>query len=281
MKRTFFVSLLPLVLLCGCKKESVNVYVIMGQSNASGCTPSSFLEASNPDVYAKYSKGNNKVQITWDVIFHADGEFRPTKFGMADGPDLFGPEIGIAEVLSSHYKKSYIVKGTLSGSCMQTNYVDKDGNKLVYYNHFISLIKEKVGKLEKMGKSPRICGLFWMQGESDATDELCSTYGIATQHFYNHLVEDLSPWIYDHFNFVDAYISTKSIFWKNPGVVNSGKQYVADNNPNCYCIKTNGEDETAIDLYLKSQSGEGDDSAHYDSKSELLLGKTAGEYLIK
>ena len=281
MKRNLAFALVPLVLVCGCKKESVNVYLIMGQSNASGCSPCNFLEESNPDIYKKYSKGNKKVQISWDVIFHAQGEFEPTKFGQADGLECFGPEIGIAEVLSSHFNKSYIVKGTLSGSCLQTNYVDKDGNKLVYYNHFVSFIKDKVEKLEKMGKIPRICGVFWMQGESDSTDELCNTYGVATQYFRNYLLEDFSPWINDHFNFVDAYISTKSIFWKNPGVVNAGKQYVADNNPNSYCIKTNGEDETSIDLSLKCQSDEGDDAAHYDSKSMLLLGKTAGEYLIK
>jgi len=281
MKKNLVFSLIPLVLVCGCKKESVNVYLIMGQSNASGCSPCNFLEESNPEIYAKYTKGNKKVQISWDVIFHAEGDFVPTKFGQADGLECFGPEIGIAEVLSSHFKKSYIVKGTLSGSCLQTLYVDKDGNKLAYYNHFISFIKDKAKKLENMGKIPRIRGVFWMQGESDSTDELCNTYGIATQHFRDYLIEDLNLWIGDHFNFVDAYISTKSICWKNPGVVNAGKQYVADNNPNSYCIKTNGEDETAISLDLKCETGEGEDCAHYDSRSMLLLGKTAGTLLMK
>ena len=39
---------------------------------------------------------------------------------------------------------------------------------------------------------------------------------------------------------------------------------------------TNGEDENAISLSLKEN-----DIAHYDAPSMQLLGKTAGEYIVK
>ena len=120
-----------------------------------------------------------------------------------------------------------------------------------------------------------------MQGESDSFQPNSNEYREAEQYFYEYLRSDLNPWIYDHFNFVDAYIYTRGICWVNPEIINDAKQRFADENEHCYCIKTNGEDSSAINLEIKCVTGEGDDLAHYDSKSELLLGKTAGALLQK
>ena len=79
----------------------------------------------------------------------------------------------------------------------------------------------------------------------------------------------------------DAYIYTRGICWTQPEIINECKQQLSDENEHWYCIKTNGEDENAITLNLKCDCEEGEDLAHYDSKSMLLLGKTAGEYLQK
>ena len=294
MKKNLLLLLIPVISLAGCKKNVVpepnelnpyeeydNVFLLMGQSNASGNAPWSFLETSNPEVYAKYSEGNDKVQISYDNYHTVETNYGPTKFGQADHATLFGPEIGMAETISANYESAYIVKAALGGSCLQTQYVDKHGNKYELYNRFVLFIKNQVEKLEEMGKKPRIRGVFWMQGESDSSDSLCNTYAKATQNFYDYLRTDLNKWIFGHFNFVDAYISTSSHYWKNPTVVNEAKQYVADHNEHCYCIKTNGEDASAISLTLKSQTGQGDDDAHYDAQSMLLLGQTAGTYIIK
>ena len=293
MKKNLLLLLVPLLSVTGCKKKVPDpkpvdpevkyddVFLIMGQSNASGVSPYSFLETSNPEVFTKYSAGNEKVQISYDVYSSIESNFVSTKFGQGHDENYFGPEIGMAEKFANVYDTSYIVKATLSGSCLQTQYVDKNGGKYDLYNRFVMFIQNQVTKLEEMGKNPRIRGVFWMQGESDANDTLCSTYAQATQHFVDYLKTDLNKWIYGYFNFVDAYISTKSIHWKNPGVVNDQKQSIADSNEHCYCIKTNGEDETAISLDLKFETGEGEDYAHYDSRSMLLLGETAGTLLMK
>ena len=135
--------------------------------------------------------------------------------------------------------------------------------------------------MERQGKNPRVRGVFWMQGESDTFSDNREKYGDMQQVFYEYLRHDLNKWIYDHFNFVDAYIFTRGIAWYKPEIINDAKQAFADRNEHCYCIKTNGEDETAIKLYLKCETGEGDDLAHYDSASTLLLGRTAGELIIK
>ena len=295
MKSKRYLSIIPLFfyLLSCSSKQTYNpkeldpnvkyddVYLIMGQSNASGISAYSFLETYEPDIYQRYIVGNDKVLMCYDTDDRIEKNYVITKFGYANTSEFFGPEIGIAEVISEVEDSSYIIKATYSNTCLQTQYVSSTGKKLRYYKRFISFIKNQLKALEKLNKTPRVRGVFWMQGESDTFLEDSWKYKDAEQYFLDYLRIDLNKWIYDHFNFVDAYIFTRGICWPNPEYVNDCKQYIADNNEHCYCIKTNGEDENAIKLYLKCETGEGDDLAHYDSRSTLLLGRTAGEYLIK
>ena len=262
-------------------KTYENVYLIMGQSNASGVSPFSFLESYEPDLYQKYMQGNDKVLITFDVDGRVEKNYVPTKFGQGCNENYFGPEIGIAEVLSEKQDMSYIIKASYGGTCLMTQYVSEKGKKLELYNHYIEFIKQQLMKLEDEGKNPRLRGMFWMQGESDSFLDYKNKYGVAEQYFLDYIRHDLNDWIYEYFNFVDAYIFTRGICWVDPDIINACKERVCNTNEHSYCIKTNGEDESAIKLYLKCETGEEDDLAHYDSRSMVLLGKTAGEYLIK
>ena len=293
MKKLRLLFLIPFVLpIAGCQgkyepKELdpnvtyTNVYLIMGQSNASGVSAQSFLQDSDPDLYQRYTNGNSKVLISYDCDDRIESNYVPVKFGFGNTSEYFGPEIGIAEKLNEIEETSYIIKATYSGSCLQTEYVTNGGRKLKYYNRFVKFIKKQLKALESEDKTPRVRGVFWMQGESDSFLSSSNKYGKAEKYFLDYLRIDLNEWIYDHFNFVDAYIYTGGICWVNPEIINDCKQQLADSNDHCYCIKTNGEDETAIKLYLKSETNEGEDLAHYCSSSMLLLGKTAAEFLIK
>lgn len=293
-KKALFLSITS-ILLFGCARRNVSyhpkeldpnityddVYLIMGQSNASGVSEQSYLQTSHPDIYQKYNEGNDKVLISYDVDDRIENNYVPVKFGFGNNENFFGPEIGVAESFKEKGRTSYIIKATYSGSCLQTQYVDKKGAKYKLYKRFIKFIKNQLNILEKEGKNPRLRGVFWMQGESDSFVEHSETYLQEEKHFLDYLRSDLNNWIYEYFNFVDAYIYTRGVCWYKPEIINDCKQQLADNNDHCYCIKTNGEDEQAIKLYIKAETGEGDDLAHYDSKSMLLLGKTAGEYLLK
>ena len=292
MRKIRLLTLIPIFIsLIGCKQEYKpkeldpnktydDVYLIMGQSNASGCSPYKYLETKDPEIYKKYTEGNSKVLISYDCDDHIQKNFVPTKFGTGNTEDFFGPEVGIAETLSQKEATQYIIKASWSGSCLQTQYMDKDGQKHNLYKRYIPFIKGQLKSLEKQGKNPRLRGVFWMQGESDSF-LLSYDYKEASLQFFNSLRIDLNNWIYDYFNIVDAYIYTHGICWTQPEIINDCKQQLADENEHWYCIKTNGEDETAISLHLKCECDEGDDLAHYDSLSMLLLGKTAGEYLLK
>lgn len=291
MKKIFLCLLIPLILsVSGCEENTKyepkeldpnvtyeNVYLIMGQSNASGVSQHKYLETSHPDIYAKYTVGNPDVLISFDTDERIQETYVPVKFGYGNSEPYFGPEIGIAESLN---EPSYIIKATYSGSCLMTQYVNSGGKKLDFYKRFIPFIKKQLKVLEAQGKHPRLRGMFWMQGESDSFLQDSYKYLSAQQHFYEYLRSDLNDWIYEYFNFVDAYISTRTT-WRQPEIINDCKQQFADKNEHCYCIKTNGEDESAITLYIKSETFEDEDIAHYDSNSMLLLGQTAATYLIK
>ena len=261
-------------------KTYEDVYLIMGQSNASGCSQQKYLETKDSEIYQKYTQGNSHVLLSYDCDDHIQKDFVPTKFGTGNTEDFFGPEIGIAETLNQKEATQYIIKASWSGSCLQNQYVNKDGKKLRLYKRYISFIKGQLKSLEKQGKNPRLRGVFWMQGESDSF-LLSYDYKVASKYFFDYLRTDLNKWIYEYFNIVDAYIYTRGICWTEPEIINTCKQQLADENEHWYCIKTNGEDNSAITLNLKSDCGEGEDLAHYDSLSMVLLGKTAGEYLLK
>lgn len=137
-----------------------------------------------------------------------------------------------------------------------------------------------MNELNESGLNPKVRGVFWMQGESDSFSGRYEKYQKNTECLISYLREDLSPWIYSHFNFVDAFISIKSHHWQNPTAVNNAKLAVSKKIADCYCIKTNGEDAQALNLDLKNQVGEDDnDNAHYCSTSMVALGKEAGKYI--
>lgn len=290
-----FLALISLLCLCSCSEDFVynpqpldpsvhydNVYVIMGQSNATGISQASFLATKSPEVYEKYSAGNPNVLIAADVDGHVYKDFQPVRFGFGADEGYFGPEIGISDILSEANETTYVIKATWSGSSLQADYMDKNGNTYRLYDRYVPFIKNQIKKLKDNGKNPRIKGLFWMQGESDSLDGLCETYGQAFDLFMNGLKQEFYDYIYGYLNFVDANISTRSPHWPNPNIINYQKQIYSESNEHSYCIKTNGEDEFALNLILKSETeDEGDDKAHYCALSMLDLGREAAKYLIK
>lgn len=291
MKKFLIISNTLMLLLSGCnakqkdiykkliKPGKANVILITGQSNASGNSPWMYLKEKNPEVYNKFKDGVNNVLTSYYV--HSSNYkkyFSPTTFGMADFKDFFGPEIGIADVFSKSNEVTYIIKYAIGGSRLDNEWLNSNGERGKLYNDSIDWFKKRLKYLKSRGVQPNIVGQFWMQGESDSNDEFGYKYGTNLSNMISFYRNDLKDYYMDHYTFVDAYISTKTL-WPNPNLVNNQKQIVADSDSNVFCIKTNGEDENAINLDVKLHSGEGDDQAHYDSQSQYLLGERAGKII--
>lgn len=292
MKKLVLLSSISILLLSGCgpsthgdkyhdliRPGKANVILITGQSNASGNSPWEFLQSKNPYIYNKFKDGVTNVLTSYYVHDSNNYEyFAPTKFGMGDAESLFGPEIGIADVFSEANGFTYIIKFAVGGTRLYDNWLNSHGQRGRLYNDSIDWFKKRLEYLKENGVEPNIVGQFWMQGEGDSTDAWGSVYGENLKNIISFYREDLKDYYQDYYTFVDAYISTKTV-WPNPILINQQKQMVADSDPNVFCIKTNGEDESAINLDIKSHSGEGDDIAHYDSQSEVVLGQRAGQII--
>ena len=107
------------------------VIVLLGQSNASGCSIVEYLKLNTSEEKFKYyEEGFSNILINYcidDHSFTSNGEFRKVDLTCGCGNGFFGPEVGIAEKLSEEYKneKIFILKYTMSGYSLNHHWLNK------------------------------------------------------------------------------------------------------------------------------------------------------------
>lgn len=202
--------------------KEIDIYIIAGQSNASGYTGIDWtvLESlwsdckigSNHVLYAgkaEYDDGKvNKYQeIFWENA----------KGGQGIGKNSMGAEAGMAKKLAEEYynketgKTAGIIKfahgGTsllnkttgsnaINGNWVSPSYAEELGIRFAnktggLYRLLLEQIKKNVGQLARKGYSKvNFKGLFWMQGEADKNE--IAEYKKAFKFFVNDLRDDLA-----------------------------------------------------------------------------------------
>ena len=174
------------------ENKEIDVYLVAGQSNASGCTNVNLdtAAAANPNYLYGYNNiwyaGNAGANWMHEVNLGL------ARVGLGEDAGKMGPEIGMAEALSAYYntesgKEAAIIKYAVGG----TNLLDNVGglnasdgnwcpptyfethNKVhptlsggLYTKFFIEFDKQW-SILKAMGYTPVVKGLYWMQGEAD------------------------------------------------------------------------------------------------------------------
>ena len=87
--------------------QRARVIILIGQSNATGCSLTSYLqECVSEEQYAVYESGFDSVRINFcldDHKYTSGGAFVKTDLSCAAGDGYFGPELGMAEVLAEAY----------------------------------------------------------------------------------------------------------------------------------------------------------------------------------
>ncbi len=201
---------------------SIDLYLIGGQSNASGTSKivdTNAAYALAPELkngfshvlYAGKPLRTSSFDITWE----------PTKLGMGQNTDYLGPEAGMAVALSKYYnaetgKIAGILKYAHGGSKLSGNdttntsanwvspsYAEANGWDYgtaptgLHYAEFVKVFKEKVTALVDMGYTDiNIKGMYWMQGEGDRGDNDPTNesryYAIALKYLISDLRADLS-----------------------------------------------------------------------------------------
>ena len=98
--------------------QKVKVILLLGQSNASGASINAYLEkAVGKEQYARYEAGFDSVQINYcvdDRNATSVGSFVKVDMTCGANDVFFGPEVGMAEVLSEAYPDETVFKITFA-----------------------------------------------------------------------------------------------------------------------------------------------------------------------
>lgn len=262
--------------------QRVRVILLLGQSNATGCGISSYLERNlGAEEYERYSEGFPSVLINYCLDDHnatSEGEFVKVDMtcGATDG--FFGAEVGIAEVLSQAYTDETVVilKYTMSGYSLHHHWLSQ-GERGSIYEACLAFVSKYMDTLRSHDYDARIGAVLWMQGESDTTEFKAERYYGNQKNFVSYLREDLSPYAEEGgFYFIDAGISNSPYCEPAYPTVNEAKARLATESEMNMYFSTIDE---GLTVHLEP---EGDpDWGHYDSMSVLKLGHLFGERIVE
>ena len=136
------------------------------------------------------------------------------------------------------------------------------------YPRLITYIGTQIQNLRKKGYLPTIRAFCWMQGEGDAWWGYYQTYFENLSTFVANIREDLRPYTGNvDVPFIDAGISDSSQ-WQYYAEVNQAKRdFAALSENNIYF------DTIEAGLHTNLEPANNPDTAHYDSDSEIELGR--------
>ncbi len=262
--------------------KAVKVVLLLGQSNATGASIVSYLEKSVPtDDFARYTEGFPSVLINYCLDDHnatSGGAFVKVDLtcGATDG--FFGPEVGMAEVLSEAWPDQTVIllKYTMSGYSLAQHWLAK-GERGSIYDAFLLFAQTYMDALLAKNYDAQIGAICWMQGESDTTEQKAAVYYDNQTAFVSYLREDLAPYAADGgIYFIDAGISNSPYCEPAYPTVNDAKQRFSALSPlNVYF--------STIDAgFTVHKEPEGEpDWGHYDALCELELGRMFGERIVQ
>lgn len=253
--------------------DKAHVVLILGQSNATGQAMTSILkEKISAEDYAGYEAGFENILMYYHVDggSNVSGNFVPVSVNQGGNKERFGPELGMADVLTEKYpgEKFYFIKASWSGAGLTKNFQDSSPEYPITINNINNGLK----KLEKMGLDPEIFAIVWMQGETDSWyyDDTV-TYAVKQQDYIDRVSKRVEKYLAENGPaFIDCGISD-TYAWTLSGIINAQKEICDSKNVNYYYYHTE---------HLQCM-GENDDCAHYDSKDMIEIGRLFGDGLTK
>ena len=254
--------------------------VLLGQSNASGCSIVEYLKLNTSEEKFKYyEEGFSNILINYcidDHSFTSNGEFRKVDLTCGCGNGFFGPEVGIAEKLSEEYKneKIFILKYTMSGYSLNHHWLNKFKRGDIYKACNIYL-KTYLNYLIEKNYDISLDAICFMQGESDTTKEKAKNYYKNLKSFVSYLREDLKEYNNDDIYFIDAGISSSPYCLPSYEEVNEAKKAFSE--LSSYNIYFPTIENGLTTLYEPNYEP---DLGHYDSLCEIKLGNLFAEEII-
>lgn len=272
--RITLMILTALLLLCSCRQEydpaggkelfsgaggtisvpssKAKVIVLSGQSNAAGIT---FVSELPKKLAESYSRGFDNIMLLVENgrTGNSSDTFVRTTTGWGDSDVLFGPEVGMADMLSRLWPDEtfYIIKYAFSGAPLAGEFAVGR----TCYNALCSTIDKGLGILKDQGLDPQIIAFCWMQGETDSCyEEMTAAYAENERNMFTELRN-----AYGQFLILDAGISQT---WPRYDQINTAKRDNCLLLDRCEFINTIGSGLKVSDF----------DLAHYNSSSMIRLG---------
>ena len=262
--------------------EKTRVILLLGQSNASGASINTYLEkAVGPEQYGRYTEGFDSVLINYCVDDHnasSQGSFVKVDMTCGANTGFFGPEVGMAEVLSQAYPDEtvFILKFTMSGYSLHHHWL-RQRQRGSIYDACMEFVGTYMDYLRLKNYDASIGAICWMQGESDTTEFKAAQYLENQKAFMAYLRQDLAAYaevggIY----FIDAGISNSPYCEPGYPQINEAKEQISLLSPMNRYFSTI---DAGFTIHLEP---EGDpDWGHYDALCELELGRIFGRQVVQ
>lgn len=260
--------------------QKAKVIVLLGQSNASGCTYNNYLEMNTSnEEYERYQNGFNNVLINYSIdnrSYTTNGEFKKVDLTCGVKEGRFGPELGMSDVLSKEFKDEtiFILKFTMSGYSLNHHWLS-NYERFDIYNACLIFLETYLDFLISKNYDINLDAICFMQGESDTTEYKASRYYNNLIKFTNYLRSDLDKYNDDEIYFIDAGISDSPYCEPSYPDINKAKEDFSKLSPYNIYFPTieNG-------LTTMNEPYENPDLGHYDSLSMIRLGELFGEHLV-
>jgi hypothetical protein len=261
--------------------KKTKVVLLIGQSNATGCSITEYLRQNiSSEDFERYENGFSSVLINYcldDHSYTSNGKFVPVDLSCGAGEGFFGPEVGMAEVLSEAFPDETVVilKYTMSGYSLHYHWLSA-GQRGSIYNAFLNFVETYMDALTEKNYDPEIGAICWMQGESDTTEFKAERYYDNQTALVSYLREDLAKYANGDIYFIDAGISDSPYCEPAWREINEAKRRFSERSPLNIYFST-----LELGLTVRNEPIGDPDWGHYDSVSELKLGKTFGEEVVK
>lgn len=262
--------------------EKTRVILLLGQSNASGASINAYLEkAVGPEQYGRYTQGFDSVLINYCVDDHnasSQGSFVKVDMTCGANTGFFGPEVGMAEVLSQAYPDEtvFILKFTMSGYSLHHHWL-RQRQRGSIYDACMEFVGTYMDYLRLKNYDASIGAICWMQGESDTTEFKAAQYLENQKAFMAYLRQDLAAYAEDGgIYFIDAGISNSPYCEPGYPQINEAKEQLSLLSPMNRYFSTI---DAGFTIHLEP---EGDpDWGHYDALCELELGRIFGRQVVQ
>ena len=302
-------------------KQSIDIYLIGGQSNAAGC---SRYDEALCEKQKEYEDGFSHIYYagtacsgnltTLEVYSHT---VSPTEvragFGKAvknSSIKFIGPELGMAEVLSKIYNEEsgryagflkYAVGGTrlLNGSAAIGSWASPSYRTSIdsvvsdvtisLYENFIEEVRIQMDAYRDRGFHPIIKGMYWMQGEADRLKP--EEYEVAFRYFVDDVRKDLTAIMGQDLSVMPILVGeiSRSFYIETAPKkhLTANKKFIELQNKlcnemmNCHIVRNSSFDMQTYDELTWTCTTVGTDSGHWNAVDCITIGKLVGEKIIE